>query len=152
MPGNATPQFTKDGLATVQRAVVTAANTKSDGSGTIATDLFVVVTADATNGTFIEAVRWFPTASAAGTAMAATIGRLFLCATNSGATTSANCQCIAEVTLPAVTGANSGAPNMPIDIPLNIRLPPGAAILASNHAAPNASTAWVAQPWGAGNY
>lgn len=149
MASNTTPNFTKNG--TVGFKPITAANTKSDGAGTIATDIFLVFTADATNGSFVEYVRFMPTATAAGTATTVTVGRVFLSTQASGATTSANTIMIAEVALPSVTADSTSAANNPIDVPINLRLPASMTILATNHAAPAANTAWTAAAFG-GDY
>ena len=145
MAANTNPQY--GNKANVNTGVaVTAANTKSDGSGTIGTDLFVVLTAGA-NDTYVNSVDWWPTASAANTAVATTIARLFISSQVSpNATSSANTELIDEVSLPAATGANSSAANNPVSRPLNRRVPAGYTLLASNHAAPNANTAWKAVP------
>jgi secreted PhoX family phosphatase len=149
MPGNATPQFTKNGIAGAVR--VTAANTSSEGDSTIGTSSFLVFTADATNGSFVEFVRWMPRASVALTATTATVGRLFLSTQSSGATTNANTNLLAEVTLPSVTADSNSQGNSPIDIPLNIRIPAGQSLLATTHAAPAANTSWGVQAFG-GDY
>jgi hypothetical protein len=139
MAGNATPQFTKNGA--VNSVLVTAANTSSQGGGTIATDIWKAFTADATNGSFVDTVRFIPTATAA-TTTTATVGRVFLSSVTAGATTSANTFLFAEVTLPAVSADNATIPVFPIDVPLNMRIPAGWTVLVTNHAAPAANTAW----------
>ena len=149
MAGNATPQFTKNG--TIGAPVnITAANTSSQGGGTIATDIFKMLTADATNGTFIEFVRWIPTATTP-TTTTATVGRLFLSSVTSGATTNANTHLIAEVALPAIAADNASTAANWLDVTLNIRIPAGWTLLATCHAAPAANTAWKAIPFG-GDY
>lgn len=141
MAGNATPQFTKNGK--VSSVLITAANTSSQGTGTIATDTFLVVTADATNGSWIETVRLIATATAP-TTTTATVARIFLSTVASGAITSATAFLLAEVTLPATAADNASTSVPPIDVPIQFRLPPGMTILATNHAAPAANTAWRA--------
>lgn len=149
MAGNATPQFTKNGI--FGTITVTGANTKSDGAGTIATDIFLAATADATNGSWVEAVRWIPTATAANTATGATVGRIFISTKTSGVTTSADTFLFAEVTLASQTADSSTNAVSPIDVPMNIRLPAGYTVLVTNHAAPAANTAWRANVIG-GDY
>ena len=142
MAGNAIPQFTKNGV--VGSVTVTAANTKSDGAGTIGTDIFLAATADATNGTFVEYVRLIPTATAAGTATTATVGRIFISQQTSGSTTSSNTFLFAEVSLAAQTADSTSTGVTPLDVPMNLRLPAGYTILVTNHATPAANTAWRA--------
>jgi hypothetical protein len=147
MPGNPTPIYSKVGAYGF--AKVTAASTRSDGTGTVGTDMFLAFTADATNGSFVQRIRWNPTANAASLTTTATVGRVFISSSNTAANT--NCTLFQEVALPSVIIANTTTAAYPIDIPMNIALPPAYAILVSNHAAPAANTAWVASVV-AGNY
>lgn len=137
---NTTPNYTKNGVISTVR--VTAANTSSDGGGTVGTDIYLVATGDATSGTFVEFVRWAPRASAAGTAMTATVGRMFISSVNSGSTNNATTHLFAEVTLPAITADSTSAAVNTIDVPFNIRLPANYTILATIHATAAANTAW----------
>lgn len=148
MASNTNPNFTKNGLTSQTKGGqpsvgITAANTKSDGAGTIGTDLFLLYTAGA-DGTFIDTIRFMPTASAAATATALTTARIFFSSLATGATTNANTSLYQEVALPVASGDNSTLPNNPVDVPLGFRIPDSCSILVSNHVAPNANTAWVA--------
>jgi hypothetical protein len=138
---NTSPRFTK--VANINSVLVTAANTSSQGGGTIATDIFKAFTADATNGSFVEKVRLIPTATAA-TTTSATVARVFLSSVASGATTSANTFLVAEVTLPAIAADNASTGVNPFDVPLGFGIPAGWTVLVTNHAAPAANTAWRA--------
>lgn len=140
MPGNATPQFTKNGV--VGSAVSTAANTSSAGGGTIGTNIFLIIQADATNGTFIEFVRFIAVATAP-TSTTATVGRLFV-STAATVTTAADTFLLAEVTLPITAADNATTAVNPLDIALNFRLPAGSKLLFTTHAAPVANTNWRA--------
>lgn len=140
MPGNATPQFTQKGAITAVR--VTALNASSDGGGTIGTDTFLVFTADATNGSFVEYVRIMPRATAVNTTTAATVIRLYISTVAAGATTSANTNLFAEITVPAQTADGSTAATAWFDVPFNLRLPAGQTILAMSSTAPAANTNW----------
>ena len=144
----ATPQFTKNGV--LGSVLVTAANTSSQGGGTIATDIFKALTADTTNGTFVEYVRWIPTATTP-TSTGATVGRVFASSVTSGAVTSANTVLLAEVALPIIAADSATLAVNWIDIPINCRLPAGWTLLVTNHAAPAANTAWRANVVG-GDY
>ena len=141
MPANSDPIWTKNGK--VSSVLVTAANTSSQGGGTIGTDIFLVGTADATNGSFAQRVRFIPTGTAA-TTTTGTVGRVFLSTQASGATTSANTYLWQEITLPAVGADNASAQANFFDVMLNIPLPASMSVLATNHAAPAANTAWRA--------
>jgi hypothetical protein len=134
----------------VGSVLVTAANTSSQGGGTIGTDIFLAFTADATNGSFIQRVRLLPTGTAA-TTTTATVGRIFISTQASGATTSSNTYLVAEVTLPAIAADNASAAAIWYDVTLGIPVPASATILVTNHAAPAANTAWRAVVF-AGDY
>ncbi len=148
MAGNATPQFTKNGV--IGSVLCTAANTSSAGGGTVGSTIFLIVTADSTNGTYIEKVLIQAVATTP-TAMAATVGRIFASSVTSGATTSANTYLIAEVTMPAVNADDTTNPVYPISVPIDFRLPAGWTLLFTNHGAPNANSNWRATAIG-GDY
>lgn len=142
MPANTDPIFTRQGLK--GSVLVTAANTSSQGGGTIGTDIFLAATCDATNGSFIQRVRWIPTATAP-TTTTATVGRIFLSTIASGATTSANTWLFHELVLPAIPADNATAAVNFFDIILGFAIPSGVqTILVTTHAAPAANTAWRA--------
>jgi hypothetical protein len=96
-----------------------AANTAKDAaSGTV----YTAFTADATNGSFVESIRF----RARGTNVA-TVARIFI--NNGGVTTTAaNNVLFHEVTLPATTLSEIAA-LAPIALPINVALPPGYRIL-----------------------
>lgn len=123
--------------------LVTAANTSSQGGGTIATDIFLAFTAGA-NGSYVDKLRFIATGTAANTATTATVARVFISTQAAGATTSANTFLYQEVTLPVVTADSSTAAGNAFDVPFGFRLPANVTILVTNHAAPAATTAWRA--------
>lgn len=137
---NTSPIFTL--TPNVGNVRVTAANTSSQGGGTVATDIFKALTAGA-NGSFVTRVRWNPTATTP-TTTTATIGRVFYSTVGSGSTTSADTFLLGEVTLPAVSADNATAPTNPIELMVNMAIPTGSFIHVTNHAAPAANTAWIA--------
>lgn len=150
MPANTAPIFTL--TANVGTVNVTAANTKSDGTGTgVGTDIFKAFTAGS-NGSFVQRVRFNPVATTAATTTTATIGRVFYSTTGSGATTGGtNTWLIAEVTLPSVSADSSTAPTNPIEVMVNAALPTGSFIHVTTHAAPAANSSWQATVFG-GDY
>lgn len=141
MPANTDPMYTRVG--NVGSVLITAANTSSQGGGTVATDIFLACTGDDTNGTNIQRVRFIPTATTP-TTTTATVGRVFISSVDSGATTSANTWLCGEVTLPAIAADNASTAVIWYDVPLGFALKPGQNILVTNHAAPAANTAWRA--------
>ena len=148
MPGNSDPIFIRVGKNL--SVLVTAANTSSQGGGTVGTDIFLAFTADATNGSFVRRVEWIPTATTP-TTTTATVGRVFLSSVSSGATTSANTRLLTEVVLAATAADNASTNVSPISIPLDLVLAPGETILVTNHAAPAAGSAWRVNVFG-GDY
>jgi len=92
---------------------ITAANTAKDGTGTVAT----IFTAGA-NGARVDYVRFMPLGT-----NVATVARVFL--NNGSATTTAtNNSMVAQVTLPATTNSETAALT-PVDMTLDISIPPG---------------------------
>ena len=138
MAANVLAAFTKSGK--IGRVELGAVNTKSDGSGTIGTDLWLAFTADATNGSYVRFVRFLATATVAATAMTPTTLRVFISTAASGATTAANTTLWAEVALTGQTADHSTNATFPVDVPMNIWLPAGATILVSNHVVAAANT------------
>lgn len=149
MSANVQPQFCA--VANISSvAFGGAANTKSDGAGTIGTDIFLAFTPGA-NGSYVEALRIMATATAAATATAGTVARIFLSTQTSGATTAANTFMIGEVAIPAITADQSTTATNWFDFPLGFRIPAGLQILVSSHVVNNASTSLRATVFG-GDY
>lgn len=142
MPGNSDPIYSRVGK--IGAVAVTAANTSSQGGGTIGTSIFLAFTADSTNGSFVRDIRFSATASVAATATTATVARIFISSITSGTTTASDTHLFAEVALAAQTAAQTTTATYPIVVPLNFALPPGYTILITNHAAPAANTQWKA--------
>ena len=136
--GNTDPIFVATPI--IPSVQITAANTSSQGGGTIGTDIFLVDTSGA-DGTFWGIARFIPTATTP-TTTTATVGRLFASTQSSGATTSANTYLLAEVTLPAIAADNTTTAVTWFDVPLNQAVQTGMSLLATNHAAPAANSAW----------
>lgn len=141
MPANNDPIWTKNGK--ISSVLVTAANTSSQGGGTVGTDIFLAFTADSTNGSFVQRVRWIPTATTP-TSTTATVGRVFVSTVTSGSTSSSNTYLWDEVVLPVTAADNASAAVTEFDVMLGFPLPAGSTILVTCHAAPAANTAWRA--------
>lgn len=137
---NNSPIFT--GLPDVQATTITAANTKSDGSGTIGADIFKAFTADATNGGYVSDIRFSPFASVAATATTATVLRIYLSSVTSGVTTSSNTWLIQEIAAPSQTADQTTVSTNALSFAINRAIPPGYTILVSAHHAPAANTGW----------
>jgi hypothetical protein len=118
MAANTNPIFTLVPDIQWGTTAITTANTAKDGTGTVLT----VFTADATNGGFVQKIRFRP----AGTNVA-TVARVFI---NNGSTTStaANNILYDEIGLAATT-LSEVLSQIPYELPMNIALPPGYRIL-----------------------
>jgi hypothetical protein len=133
MPANNQPIFTR--LADVQWAdTMTAANTTSDlTSGTI----YLVFTSDATNGGYVQRIRFRTLGNNAN----ATVARVWI---NNGLTTTtgANNILFDEITLP-LTSVSQVAAQANYELPLNFALPAGYRIYVTLGTAPT-SAGWDA--------
>lgn len=149
MPANTLPQY----IATpnLKPVAITAANTSSEGGGTIGTNIFLVITGGS-NGTYVGKIRFMPTASAP-TTMTSTVGRVFKSTKASGATTGGTDTFLfAEVVLGAASADSASVANNPVDVEVGQFLASGDTFLVTNHAAPAASTQWQAMALDSGDY
>lgn len=137
MAANTNPIYSMQG--NTGAVLITAANVKNDGTGTIATDIFKAFTAGAF-GAFLQKVRVSLSASVAATATTATVFRVYLSSITAGATTNANTFLWAEVALPAQTADQTTTATNPVEVPLGFALPAGWTVLVSTHHAPAANT------------
>lgn len=128
-----------------------SANTKSNGSGTIGTDIYLAFTADGVNGSWVSRIRFSPAAGVAATATGATVIRTFVSNKTVGATSPADTWLFQEVAAPAQTADQTATATNFIEVPLNFALPPSGSILVSSHAANSANTSWIATTFG-GDY
>lgn len=148
MGGNVQPQFTRQSNFLSTEFGGTALTTSDGSGGTFGTSMIIIFTADATNGSYVEAVRILAVASVASTATAATTARLYVATTNSGSTSTANCGLIIEVALPIITANVSGTATNVYDIPLGIRINAGTYLAISSHVVNNANTSLRATVFG----
>ena len=114
MSGNSNPIFSRIGAIGLGSAITAAA---ADYTG-VSANYALAFTADATNGGFIQRLRF----KACGTNVAAVM-RIFI---NNGSanSTATNNSFYGEITLPSTT-ANTAAATVDVDYPLNLALPPG---------------------------
>ena len=142
MSGNTNPIFSKVGK--IGSTTLTAANVKSDGSGSIGTDMFLAFQADITNGSYVQKIRFIATATAAATATTATTLRIYISTVDTGAASSANTYLWSELSVPSVSADHSTNSTNYYEMPMGFALPPDNTILVTTHLAPAASTAWRA--------
>jgi hypothetical protein len=129
----------------------TAANTNSDGTGTIGSNIFLAYTAGA-NGSYVSVIRLAAVGTAAATNTTATVGRLFVSSLSTGTTSPGNNTfLLAEYSLAVQSADSSTTATFFIEVPVYKALPGGWSILFSNHAAPAANTTWQAVVYG-GDY
>lgn len=133
-----TPSFPQ--TPSLSSVVVAAANTSSQGGGTIGTDIFLAKTTT-TAGSYIERVRFAPAATAP-TNTTATVGRVFWSTVTSGATTSSNTHLLGEISLPVVSADNATTSAPVFDLMLNFPIQSTGAILVTLHGTPAANTHW----------
>jgi hypothetical protein len=140
MAVNTSPIYTlipKVGFGTLTGSIGSA---RSDGVGTIATDLFLCFTADATDGSYVDRIRMSYTATTPTTFASTAVIRIFISSVTSGSTTAADTVLFQEVSTAAVPAANATNSTNYIEIPCNFVLPPSYTILASIHTNMTANT------------
>jgi len=150
MPANTDPIYTlTPNVGTARITAVQAATARSDGGGTIATDIFKTFTAGS-NGSFVREMRVKAAATTATTTNATSI-RVYFSTVGSGATTSADTKLIGEFAIPAVSAANTTTPSPDFIFPLNVAIPTGSFILVGSGVTIVANTEWQTTCFG-GDY
>ena len=139
---NKEPIYT--GTPKVQGISVTAGSStnRSDGAGTIGTDMFEAFTAG-TNGSYVKEMRIKVASSAASTAWAANVLRVYFSTATSSTgtvTSSTDTRLITEVAIPAITAGSTVASSPDFIVPLNFAIQTGAHLVA------NAGSSWTAGP------
>lgn len=146
MPANTNPIFTKTpnvGRVSIPTTnALAASNGASAGTGT--SMMYKVFTAGA-DGSFIERIRFFTVASAAGVTGVATTLRAFLSTVaNPGATTASDTFLIGEVSAAAQSSSNSTNATNYVDMVLNMPIPAGTFIHVAQHVAQTTNQNWNA--------
>jgi len=141
MAQNTAPIFTlvpRTGFGTITGNVGLA---RSDGVGTIGTDIFSIFQAEATDGSYVSKVR-ISAAATTPTTMTASVIRLYISSATSGAVTATTAVLYQEVNVAAIPASNATNGTNYYEIPFDIALPPSYTILASIHANLAANTRW----------
>lgn len=115
--------------------------TRSDGVGTVGTDIFKIFTADATDGSFVSKVR-ISAAATTSTTMTASVIRVYISSIGSGATTAADTVLYAEVAVAALAAAHTSNATNYYEVPFGIALAPSQTILVSIDDNLAANTRW----------
>ena len=132
MAANTAPIFSNAGAVSLGTAI-TAVVTDYIGTGT---NNVIAFTANATNGGFVQRIRF----KAVGT-NAVAVARIYI---NNGSinTTAANNTFYGELSLPATTASTTAA-TVDIDYPLNFALPPAYRIVIGISAATTLASGWT---------
>lgn len=136
MAANTSPIFSKLGEVVLSgnTAIGTSVITDYDGSGA---NNVLVFTADATNGSYIQRLRF----KAKGT-NAVSVARVFINNGTGANTTASNNSFYGELSLPATTASTTVA-TIEIDYPMNFALEPGQKIYVGISAASGLASGWV---------
>jgi hypothetical protein len=132
MAANTQPIFTRTpvisfGVDSTDAVIGATAQTALTGTGTLGTDIFAIFTADATNGGYVQKIRFKAGVSAAATTL--TCARVFI---NNGSTnaTITNNVFFDDITLPATTPAIAAASPV-YEMNVGIALPAGYKLLVT---------------------
>jgi hypothetical protein len=151
MPANTAPIFTL--APKVGTTTITTAQTNSQGTGTIGTNIFLAFTAGA-NGSYLQKIRFSLGGATANTASTAGVLRVYVSTISTGPTTSADTFLYQEVSAatqtPNVVTTLTTATS-PIEVPLNFAIAFGSTILVGASAVTSANTVWNAVVFG-GDY
>lgn len=150
MPANTAPIFSLTPNVSSVTITTTAANVKSNGGGTLGTDIFKLFTAGA-NGSFVQRIRFMSVASAAAVTGIATTLRVFLSSVGSGSTTAADTFLIAEISVPAISSSHSTGATNYYDVIINFPIETGMFIHVLQHVAQTTNQNWIATAFG-GDY
>jgi hypothetical protein len=149
MAANTNPIFTLTPNIGVAQIGATA-NVKSDGAGTIGTDMMKAFTAGSA-GSYVSRIRFNPWASTAATVTVATVIRVFYSTLTSGTSASTNTYLLYEFAAAAQTADQTVTATFYIEVPLGFAMPTGSFLHCSSHIINNSSTGWVGIVFG-GDY
>lgn len=143
MAANVDPIYSKAADVQAIGPIVAVNAVLYNAAGTIGTDVYKIFTADATNGGFIQRVRFKYVANATTTSVAC-VAKLFISSATSGAVTDATSWLYDEIALPATGVLTTLATNASYDVPFNFALPAGYTVLCKLTVAQPASCGWMA--------
>lgn len=144
MPANVQPIFSKLSDFQGSALINTAASTVYDISGTIGTDIYKIFTADATNGGYVQKVRFKYAANGTTTSVAA-IMKIWISSVTSGTPTiGTQAWLYDEIPLPATGALSTTQPAQSYEVPFGFALPAGYTILCKITVSQSANTGWLA--------
>ena len=142
MAANTSPIFGLTPRIEEVNITTTATFTRSDGTGTIGTNLFLAFTAGP-SGSYIQKIRFMSVASAPTTGVA-TVLRVFYSTVGTGATTANDTALLGEISVGALASANATNATNFYELPLNFAIPATKYILVSQHGAQTTNQNWQA--------
>ena len=148
MPGNSDPIFSKVGF-TSGAFISTAASIVYDISGTVNTDIYLLFSADATNGSWVDRLVT-KYASNATTASVQAVLKIWLSSVGTGNTiTTAQARLIDEIPLPNTGALTTTAASPKYEIPLKFAMDPGYFLLGKiTVSQTNANCGWATTVFG----
>ena len=138
MAGNTAPIFSKAGLVGMNnQALGITSYRSSDYTGATATVNQLILTADASNGSFVQKLRF----KAMGSNATAAVARIYI--NNGGANTvAANNAFFGEIGLPVTVASTTNA-TVDIDYPMNIVIPAGYKIYVGISSSADLASGWI---------
>lgn len=150
MAANTSPIWTLTPNVSGADIATTTANVNTSAPGTIGTNCFLAFTSGA-DGSYLQRIRFCFVSTTGVISPIATTLQVYLSTINTGATTSANTDLIAQVQAPAQTISAVTTVPFVLDIPLNYAIPAARYILVTQSVAQNTNANWHAIVFG-GNY
>jgi hypothetical protein len=140
---NTDPVYSKASDVQGSTLITTAASVVYDISGTIGTDIYKAWTADATNGGFVQRLR-FKYAGNTTTTSNAAVAKIWLSSVTSGTPTiGTQAWFLDEIALPATGTLTTTATNAVYDVPLNFAVPAGWCICVKITVSQPANFGWM---------
>jgi hypothetical protein len=142
MAQNTAPVFGQTPRLDDVNITTTATHTRSDGVGTIGTNLFLAFTAGP-SGSYVQKVRFMSVASAPTTGVA-TVLRAYYSTVGTGTTVAADTALLGEISVGALASANATNATNFYELPLNFAMPANTYILVAQHGAQTTNQNWQA--------
>lgn len=146
MPANVQPIFSKASDIQMSDLIRVAATNVHDISGTIGTDIYKVWTADATNGGYLQKLRFKYASNGTNTSILAVL-KIWISSVTSGTPTIGS-QAVLwdEIPVPATGALSTTAPAQAYEVPFNLALPAGWCVLVKITVSQTASCGWLCTP------
>lgn len=143
MAGNSDPIYSRAGQIQSSALIAAVNAVLYNAAGTIGTDVYIIWTADATNGGYLQRVRVKYVMNATTTSVACVM-KFFLTAASSGAVTDATSWFVDEIAIPATGALTTTATNPTYEVPFNMPVPAGWSLVAKITVAQPANGGFIA--------